>query len=202
MVPWYSCSVIVKAVPLLILMACGSEKAAGPKPDDTKPVVAVDATAAPADNADSRETMLAAMTKFTDRMCACTDRPCVTSVNDEMVKWTVEFSAKPAAGSSTPDQQKRIAEIGARYNQCSEKTLAANPPPPPPPPLDPKHLPASCVKFNAAVAAFAACDKMTPPKRKALLDQVANLQLSEQLCVDALKVIGEPAGRMGCKLPP
>ncbi len=184
------------AIALILVAACG-DKAVDKVPDPTP-------TPAPTPAApDEHEVMLAAMTGFTDQMCACRDRACVETVNTAMVKYTTEASGKvtPATPPPTATQGDRIAAIGKRYEDCSAKTLAANPAPDAAPEAPTGPLPAACKRFQAAVMAFASCDKMTTPIRKNLFEAYDGIEKTEKMCTDGLAAIAEPATRMGCKLP-
>jgi hypothetical protein len=177
------------------VLGCG--KAADPPPAAKKDA----AFAESIDAAISYDGVLAAMVGFTDRMCACKDAACVDKVNDEMVQSTVKSAnaAPKDFASPTAEQNRRIAEVNARYVSCSDKIRAATLPAESAP-LAPNS--AACVAFKAAIDALASCAKTTPAIRKNLMDAYAAIDKTEPNCKQGIVELKEPADRMGCKLPP
>jgi len=63
--------------------------------------------------------------EFTDRLCACKDKACGESVQEEMTRWSAEM-AKRGAGSR-PDEAmvRKMTEVGQRYGACITRVMSA-----------------------------------------------------------------------------
>jgi hypothetical protein len=66
--------------------------------------------------------VVAKMTEFKERMCACKDKACADKVNEDLMKWSQEQAKggdKEAKG--TDDENKRIVAISEDMSKCQQK---------------------------------------------------------------------------------
>ena len=70
--------------------------------------------------------MMAKMTEFKDKMCACADSPCAQKVSDEMTKWSTDMAKdmKEPPKMSVEDT-KKATEIGEAMGKCMQKAMGA-----------------------------------------------------------------------------
>jgi len=63
--------------------------------------------------------VVAKMTEFKDRICACKDRACVTKVNDDMMKWSSEVSK--AGKTGTEEETKKVVALSEEMSKCQSE---------------------------------------------------------------------------------
>ncbi|HEY4057593.1 MAG TPA: hypothetical protein VGM39_13335 [Kofleriaceae bacterium] len=63
------------------------------------------------------------MSLVADKMCACKDKACGDTVNDELTKWGEETMKKTAGRVPTPsaDEQKKISDAATKFGECMVK---------------------------------------------------------------------------------
>ncbi|MBA3465488.1 MAG: hypothetical protein H0T46_36485 [Deltaproteobacteria bacterium] len=79
---------------------------------------------------DEIELAMAKFDEFRNKMCACKDKACADTVQDDMNQWSRENArtagdrpVKPAEA-----QMKKMQEIGTQYGECMAKAMQAEPP--------------------------------------------------------------------------
>jgi hypothetical protein len=115
----------MKAAALLaiVLTACGGSQPPPPPVSNTAPITPVDAAvdAEPKGMAG----VLAKMTRFSDDICTCSDRPCVNRVTDEMTRWGQEMAKSMDRNADKPSEadMKQMTVITERMAKCMTATL-------------------------------------------------------------------------------
>jgi len=122
---------------VLAAAACGGSKPPPPTPPQNTAPVAATPTPTPAPVAKTElEIAMAAFDGFRGRMCACPNKACADTVQEDMNAWAQGMAAKAAQDvKPTEAEMKRMTEIGTTYAECMMKVMgadtSASPPPPP-----------------------------------------------------------------------
>ena len=115
-----------------VLVACGGGQK--PAPEPAKPVISNKADPPPPATkpAGVYEEGLAAMEKFRDQFCACSDAACAQHVSDDMTKWAKDMSTKWGEDQPklTDEQTKQIEAIGEKMGECMTKAMGNGTQPP------------------------------------------------------------------------
>jgi len=69
--------------------------------------------------------MMAKMTEFKDKMCACADTACAQKVSDEMTKWSQEQIKGGAPPKMSEDDTKKATQIATDMGACMQKAMGA-----------------------------------------------------------------------------
>lgn len=155
----------------------------------------------------AHEDMIRAASSFAERMCACTDLRCAETIQGHLKQWSADSTNQIPANAAppTPEEATQLGDAQGRYGACLDKLLgtaeAALAAAPDAAPEPPETLSVGCQKFKAVIEAFASCDKMTPEIRDNLFSAYAGLEKTDELCLEGIAAVKEPADRMGCKLP-
>jgi hypothetical protein len=113
----------VKRLVLVLLAACGGSSAppAHPEPEQGS------GSAPPASH--FHEQLLAEMTSFTQRMCACADKACAQGVLDEFKLWGDAMEKNPeAAKPPPPELAPAFNDLGTRFGECTMRSMGAEDP--------------------------------------------------------------------------
>lgn len=122
----------MKAVLLVVLAAaaaCGGSPPPPPAPaptpvSNTAPPPPAPADAAPAPG--SANDALAAMTRFKDELCKCTDTPCAQRVSDEMTRWAQDMAKSQAQPPKMSDDDLKAATaLGEAMGTCMQRAMSA-----------------------------------------------------------------------------
>jgi hypothetical protein len=80
-------------------------------------------------DANSAEHAFAAMSKFRDQMCACTDTACAQKVAEDMTKWGQEESKDDREPPKMSDEEvKRFTQLGEDMGHCMQKAMGGGTP--------------------------------------------------------------------------
>jgi hypothetical protein len=79
------------------------------------------ATPGAAGGGDKIDAMLVKMTALRDKMCACSDKPCLAGVEKEREVWTQGISRDLADAKPTKDQDARADKLDAEIKACKLK---------------------------------------------------------------------------------
>jgi hypothetical protein len=107
------------------------------KGDTAKPADKAKGADAPA-GADGYTQMLAKMTGFKDRACACKDKPCIDTVSADMAKWSTDQGKNPPKmGKVDQSQMKQLTAVMDGFTKCMTDVYVAiaNAGTPPTPPV-------------------------------------------------------------------
>jgi len=119
----------MRALVVVLLVACGGSKPPAPAPvSNATPPPAVDAPAAPA--ADRAGGLIAKMSTYRDRMCACKDKPCAEQVNEEFTRWLQDMAKNAESEKATATNEedaKRLADGATQYQECYMKLATPTP---------------------------------------------------------------------------
>jgi len=70
---------------------------------------------------EDQASVLATLSSYRDRMCACMDAPCAQSVQAELSSWSAQLGDQGAR--PTEQQAKQLAELATQYGACLTKIL-------------------------------------------------------------------------------
>jgi hypothetical protein len=71
------------------------------------------------------EQMMVKFRDFKDAMCACADRKCIDSVNQEMTQWAQDNAGKlPKDRVPTEEEMKEGQELGREMATCMQHAMA------------------------------------------------------------------------------
>jgi hypothetical protein len=79
------------------------------------------ATPGPPGGADKIDAMLAKMTALRDKLCACSDKPCLAGVEKELEVWTQGIARELADAKPTKDQDAKADKLAAEMKACKLK---------------------------------------------------------------------------------
>jgi hypothetical protein len=65
----------------------------------------------------------ASLETFATKMCACTDKPCVLAVTEDLAKWSKQVVLHGTGDPPPPGAVEKSAEIMKRYNTCMAAIL-------------------------------------------------------------------------------
>jgi len=165
--------------------------------------------------------VIAKVTAFKDRVCACKDKDCATKVHDEYVQWGRDLST--SGGDERPDEAmaKQMTQVSMAYGEClatamnAAPVVAVSPPAEAAPNADlvpftgPTGIP-ECDDYKAAVDKIVACDKMPAASRSVLKDSLGQAMHSMKslpadgkkdaatACTTGLDSIKQAAAAVGC----
>jgi hypothetical protein len=114
---------------VLVAAACGGSPppptAPAPTPvSNTAPPPAAPAEAAPAPG--SANEAIAAMTRFKDELCKCTDTACAQRVSDEMTKWAQDMTkSHPEPPKMSDEDVKTATALGEAMGTCMQRAMGA-----------------------------------------------------------------------------
>jgi hypothetical protein len=137
---------------------------------------------------------LQAWERFTDRMCACTDRECAERVELAKEIWGGR-GERPDQASS--DYQRRIERYARHYADCM-----ADPEPPPPP-----DAPPACDAYFKLVASLQGCERMDREDRDAMATSAAEVRRDlsgadttgfADICRMRIESVSQDARASGC----
>lgn len=74
------------------------------------------------------ERNLAIMAMFRDRMCECSNRPCLDGVQAAMADWVERRMAEPQVSSPPPTEETmaRITEVGLSMSECASRLITTH----------------------------------------------------------------------------
>ena len=113
-----------------VLVACGGSQpapASPPPPTSAAPAPVGSATPAAPPAAGSAtglnpETLIAKMSEFKDKICACPDQTCAEGVATEMQTWGNEMQKAGAKNLQlTDDQSKRVTDVANALGVCMKR---------------------------------------------------------------------------------
>lgn len=102
---------------VVILLGCSG------KPAATTPAAAPEAPPKPSPEVEAAITKMAT---YQDRMCRCTDKPCVDLVAADMAAWSEAQAKKYAGHEPVPSQEQkaRMAAISEKLGGCMTQVSA------------------------------------------------------------------------------
>jgi hypothetical protein len=128
----------MKAVLLIVLVvaaACGASSPPPPAPAPTPVSNTAPPPVAPADAAPdpgSASDAIAAMKRFKDELCKCTDTPCAQRVSDEMTRWATDMAKSQAQPPKLSDDDLKTATaLGEAMGTCMQRAMGGGAPPAP-----------------------------------------------------------------------
>jgi hypothetical protein len=131
----------MRSLLFVFLIACGGggnkPATVSNQPSSTPPAVETSkpmvATAQPScANVDDVRCAVDTMQYFSDRICACKDKTCGDTVNNDMTAWGTDMAKRADASRAAKPSEtdvKRMTEIMTKYTECMTKLMMDAPPP-------------------------------------------------------------------------
>lgn len=116
---------------MLVCVALGLASGCGKGPEPAKPAISNKAPADPPATSEYQQG-LAALLRFRDQFCACTDANCATRVSDDMTKWSQEATKQWGEDQNhakfTEEQTKEMSRVAQQMAECMSKAMTAKSP--------------------------------------------------------------------------